>query len=344
MINEEHNLLDIYRYPDKYYEFLTISGYLIYRIRNSMNNKSYIGDTSITLMHRLFFNPFGAHFLNYDNGNNAHLYNSMRKYGLDKFFISILSVNSEDSEEKFIEIYDSFTSGYNRSKSGLSFNKGSAILGKIKILDESNNLRYIKPDELEYFESIGWRKESNLSHYSWMNDGEVSRMISNKEVDSYILKGWELGRLSVNVDTNWINKLGEIRGVRSDELTEYISNGWSAGRGVNTCKDRIWIHKLRSRLRVSISELDNYLKQGYSIGHGYNPMEDKSIVHKDGISKYINNSDLSTYLSNGWIKGRGSSSNKGRVKMNNGIKNFYIKKEEVSSLLDKDWKFGFILK
>jgi hypothetical protein len=97
--------------------FLFHKGYKIYcltlesiKYKDEFNDsylKRYIGDTKESIDSRwhsnLMFNS--AHFYNYDNIINSHKpysrkYNSMRKYGLDKFSLMILPHDYERDQSK----------------------------------------------------------------------------------------------------------------------------------------------------------------------------------------------------------------------------------------------------
>jgi group I intron endonuclease len=69
---------------------------IIYRITNVVNSKFYIGKTSKTVQER-----FQRHCYNHQK-QNTHLYNAMRKYGVDKFKIEILEETNLANER---EIY-----------------------------------------------------------------------------------------------------------------------------------------------------------------------------------------------------------------------------------------------
>lgn len=91
---------------------------IIYKITNTINDKIYIGQTTVTLEAR-----WGGHKAKALSGTTTHLYNAMRKYGIEKFKIEeICRVNSlqelNKMEEYFIKEYDSISSGYNILKGG----------------------------------------------------------------------------------------------------------------------------------------------------------------------------------------------------------------------------------
>lgn len=91
---------------------------LIYKITNKINGKVYIGQTTKTLQHRK-----QQHLQCVTNGLNRHLYNAMRKYGVENFeFEEVCHTNSKSElnylEAKFITEYDSVRNGYNMGYGG----------------------------------------------------------------------------------------------------------------------------------------------------------------------------------------------------------------------------------
>jgi hypothetical protein len=95
-----------------------IKEYKIYKIENIMNNKVYIGYTSLSINKRLH-----KHYTNSLYGKKSKLYDSIRKNGISNFKISeMFSTTSKeevlDMEIKLIEKYDSFRNGYNMTLGG----------------------------------------------------------------------------------------------------------------------------------------------------------------------------------------------------------------------------------
>ena len=101
----------------------------IYCISNYINSKKYIGQTHYSIQKR-----WQEH--KYDSSSNKcanrPLYNAIKKYGIDNFYIEqIEEVSDEKLNEReiyWIEYYDSFNNGYNATKGGspLNFNFGKA--------------------------------------------------------------------------------------------------------------------------------------------------------------------------------------------------------------------------
>lgn len=95
---------------------------LIYRITNTVNNKVYIGLTTVSLEKRWNGHMNGARY------NTKHpLYNAMRKYGVDNFIMEKIDETNDFEElglleRKYIKEYDSTNreKGYNITHGGES--------------------------------------------------------------------------------------------------------------------------------------------------------------------------------------------------------------------------------
>ena len=92
--------------------------YYVYKITNKLNNKVYIGYTSLSIARR-----FHKHYTNSLYGTKSKLYDSIRKNGISNFSIVELDVFSDqqkafDSEKFYISKYDSFKYGYNMTLGG----------------------------------------------------------------------------------------------------------------------------------------------------------------------------------------------------------------------------------
>ena len=89
----------------------------IYKITNDINDKIYIGQTSGTLEER-----FKQHKkkINSEDRKTYPLYNAMRKYGVEHFFIVLLEEtdNLQEREQYWIKYFDSYHNGYNATHGG----------------------------------------------------------------------------------------------------------------------------------------------------------------------------------------------------------------------------------
>ena len=90
----------------------------IYIIKNKINDKVYIGQTTNTVQYR-----FNQHLMNANfEYKTGHLYNAMRKYGKENFYVeTIEEISNELLDEReiyWIAYYDSFQNGYNSTIGG----------------------------------------------------------------------------------------------------------------------------------------------------------------------------------------------------------------------------------
>lgn len=89
----------------------------IYIIRNTINDKVYIGQTTQTVGVR-----FTNHKMASRTGEDTKFYRAMRKYGEDKFYVQLLEKveikNLNDRERYWIKYYDSYYNGYNSTLGG----------------------------------------------------------------------------------------------------------------------------------------------------------------------------------------------------------------------------------
>lgn len=88
----------------------------IYRIYNDVNEKSYIGLTTSAVETRWKKHLANSTFVKY------HLYDAMRLYGVEHFFIETIETVNDDClterERYWIQYYDSFHNGYNETRGG----------------------------------------------------------------------------------------------------------------------------------------------------------------------------------------------------------------------------------
>lgn len=90
----------------------------IYMVKNTINNKCYIGQSQ-DIRRRIWMHE---HLLNNGIHYNPHLQNAWNKYGSSSFEVKVLELCLTDQlnerEMYYIQLYDSFKSGYNRTVGG----------------------------------------------------------------------------------------------------------------------------------------------------------------------------------------------------------------------------------
>lgn len=94
--------------------------YLIYIIKNKINDKVYIGQTSTSIRER-FMQHTKPSVLK--KRGTYKLYNAMSKYGKENFYCELLENNLESDEADnkeiyYIDKYNSYENGYNSTRGG----------------------------------------------------------------------------------------------------------------------------------------------------------------------------------------------------------------------------------
>ena len=82
----------------------------IYKITNSVNNKSYVGYTS---------NPQNRFKDHIHGRGNKILFQAIKKYGVDKFSFEVIAEDTVDNEQKYIDEHNTMApNGYNLTEGG----------------------------------------------------------------------------------------------------------------------------------------------------------------------------------------------------------------------------------
>lgn len=110
----------------------------IYIIKNTVNDKVYIGQTIQALSVRFANHKMASRI------EDTKFYRAIRKYGEDKFYIELLETVSDDQldirERHWINQYDSYYHGYNSTLGG----NGTSRINYNKILEEWQSGKSIK--------------------------------------------------------------------------------------------------------------------------------------------------------------------------------------------------------
>lgn len=137
----------------------------IYRIHNLIDDKSYIGQ-SVDIEARLECHRAGG--LGFMK-SNIHLQRAIQKYGLENFeFIVLEECKREELNEKemyYIELYDSFNSGYNMTLGGkgvLGLKKPHSEETKKKLSESWDYDKHITP-EFRRKLSESWSYEKHVT-------------------------------------------------------------------------------------------------------------------------------------------------------------------------------------
>lgn len=103
----------------KYIYYLgTIMKYTVYQLTSITTGKHYVGYSSKGLSGRLH-----KHHTNATYGTDTHLYNAIRKYGIDDFETQVLwegksKTTALELEKHYIELLGTYVNGYNQTLGG----------------------------------------------------------------------------------------------------------------------------------------------------------------------------------------------------------------------------------
>lgn len=175
---------------------------LVYKITNKINGKNYIGITEKTLDER-----YAQHLAKCRQGDTRHLYQSMRKYGVDSFEISIIENNIQSldelkqKEKEYVIKYNAYSLGYNMTEGGDTnpmdsaevVEKHNVTMRSYKVRTKISKTMKEKNSKGELF-SKEHRKhlsesQKDCSYLYNPNTNKITR-VKNSQLDDYINAGW----------------------------------------------------------------------------------------------------------------------------------------------------------
>jgi len=191
----------------------------IYKITNKINNKVYIGCTVNSLEKRFYEHLYRCFKTDY----KSKLYNSIKKYGVENFEISLIEEcdvsNIYEIEKKYIVEYDSYENGMNSTFGGegcLGYIHSPEIRKKISENTKNGNSHKGKTYEQLY--------------------GDLQVEEKNKRSDS-VKNSWE--KLTEEERKNRIKKAsqGNAKNYKySDELIKEVKNKLRNGMKIKEVK------------------------------------------------------------------------------------------------------------
>ena len=125
----------------------------IYKITNLINNKEYIGKTSLTIEER-----FKRHIIDSRKRESEKrpLYDAFNKYGIENFIIEKVEECSDDllneKESYWIKYYNTFHNGYNATLGG----DGTTLIDYDKIVNLYNQGLTLKEIRKETGHDVEW--------------------------------------------------------------------------------------------------------------------------------------------------------------------------------------------
>lgn len=207
----------------------------IYKIKNTINNKVYIGQTIRNPLLRK-----EEHFNNLRNGthHNSHLQHSFNKYG-DVFEFEIIETCPDDElnerEIALIKEFNAYYKGYNETKGGEGF-VGAGKHRVVKVGTRYGVKSVSGKSILFYSADVEYLKE--LSHHlrvGNLTQPEVRKMYQNERVLSKLDKHFENDELIYHLYTEYLND-----NLKSNEITNIILE-WSPLTTLDDFKSNILV-------------------------------------------------------------------------------------------------------
>ncbi|GEM_PF-2366541 len=186
----------------------------IYLIRNLINGKCYVGQTTLTLRER-----WNCHLsASRNTPKPSYFQRAIQKYGADNFSIEVL-VETEDREVVdqleifYIQQFDSTNheKGYNLQIGGRDGGGGRPI--GILVSDETRKKlrqshlgkKHSAEHNQHVSESLMGDKNPRFGS-NWMHRGNEEKLVSKDAQTTFIQSGWKLGRPSAIDQANEMRK------------------------------------------------------------------------------------------------------------------------------------------
>ena len=200
----------------------------IYKIYNDINNKVYIGQTIRTIEVR-----WKQHLMDCDNANKQrHLYNAMKKYGKEHFFIEVIEEidnNILNEREKYwIDYYDSYNNGYNSTLGGAGipiYNIDINIL--YDLWDKGFSIGEISR-ELEVPRKVITTHIMSYKNYSIEESNRRGRLQASKSKSKKVYQWDYLGETIINIFQSGV-EAEEKTGISRKDISKAINSHTRAG-------------------------------------------------------------------------------------------------------------------
>lgn len=156
---------------------------LVYLIKNNINNKFYIGQTTRSLGER-----FRKHISAFKDGKNncSKLYNAFSKYGVENFSIKPLAVCSTLGELNFLEEaliskFNTIKDGYNIKQGGLNHTHSQETKNKIGLKHKGKK---ISEKQKQHLREIKTGKKGSISRSKKISKIQTGRKLSPEHVEN----------------------------------------------------------------------------------------------------------------------------------------------------------------
>ena len=154
---------------------------------------------------------------------------------------------------------------------------------------------------------------------TYMHLGESCIRVRENEIESYLRRGYKLGRPESCRERRkrmkYVQKDGITKCILPEDLPKYLEAGWQLGRAY--LKDRVQVWQDNHRIYVHPSEVENYIKQGW--------VKEMPEFWKTRIRQ---------------ARQKIGSTTKSRVRVTDGVKDKLVESNQVDQFLQEGWKLG----
>lgn len=262
---------------------------VIYKITNTINNKSYIGrrkciKNKLGLLHRYW-------------GSGSYIKNAIKKYGKENFIKEYLDFAMSDEElDKleilYIEKFGTYKNGYNQTVGGEHFR------------GEISNIKSIREKQSAWSKRF-WSVQEN-------HDSLVQKRTGRKNSDATKML------MSESAKKSWTDE----RRKKASESGNYIHllPPESRKSQIQKITGSKWVTNDVEQFYIKPCEIEHYLSKGFHLGklkvsdeakkrmseaakNRKPTTKGKKMIHKDNIRKYVLPCDLQKFLDDGWLLG-----------------------------------------
>lgn len=324
---------------------------IIYKITNRQNRKAYIGQTKLSLEWRLT-NSWCGHFTAAEQGYDSPLSKALRKYGKDGFTYEVIEERSNDTFETkqelinwlntreiyWIEQYDSFKHGYNRTKGGqykpeLTNKTKEALSVTIRAIYAtvepqkkiSNSVKLAHKGHPEIIEKIRARSSGSIWMYKIENNAELRHFAAPEQVDKYLKQGFIIGMPPSMKETTGKAQLGKPRTAeerakisktltgkkKTKEHAKHISEGLQGRKLSEQAKKNVALGTKAAMAALS-EEKKQEMRDNLSLA-----FKGRRRVTNGQINRYVKGEELETLLKAGWQYGTKETFNENKASKKN---------------------------
>lgn len=238
---------------------------LVYKITNTLNDKSYIGVTQSSLSQRMSSHKFEA-----NKGNPAEVYEAMRMFGIINFEVEVLEECTGEEmfqkEQYYIQKYNTLSpNGYNSTTGGSLGSKHSNSVCEKKSISQKRRWKTVN------------KKEFSKKMKAMFKDDDVKSAHRLGLVKSWTEERRQQFRELYEKNTNFINAKGYVKSAEAcsksvilfdtttRQETEYKSvsdcarsNGWSVAAVSKQIKRKGFLFgKYLVKFKIDDTSFDN---------------------------------------------------------------------------------------